>query len=57
MSGARANLCLGSGAQTELPVPGRKGKEAGMGDGFCFGHEVKQDTAALPRASASTAPG
>lgn len=45
------------GAQAELLAPGRKGKGAGMGDGFCFGDEVKQDTAALPRDLAAAAPG
>ena len=45
------------GAHAELLAPGRKGKGAGMGDGFYFGDEVKQDTAALPRDLAGTAPG
>lgn len=51
---ARASLCLGS---TGCAGSVRKGKGAGMGDGFYFGDEVKQDTAALPRNLAAIAPG
>lgn len=45
------------GAQAELPAPARKGEGAGMGGGFYFGDEVKQDTAALPRDLAAAARG
>lgn len=45
------------GAQAELLAEGRSGRGAGVGDGFCFGDEVKQDTAALLRDLAATAPG
>lgn len=45
------------GAQVVLVVSERKGKGAGMGDGFYFSDEVKQDTAALPRNLAAIAPG
>lgn len=45
------------GTQAVMIAPGRKGSRARMGDGFSFGGEVKQDTAALPRDLAATAPG
>lgn len=45
------------GTQAVLVVSERKGKGAGMGDGFYFGNEMKHDTAALPRILASIAPG
>lgn len=44
-------------AQVVLVVSDRKGKGAGMGGGFYFGDEMKQDTAALPRNLASIAAG